>query len=66
MRSMRNRCRRNKDANEHDNYFPTLFVFEPQETTIEKERSRYLIDAEYITAHFHMLLNCDEAKPYNG
>ena len=64
--SMHTRCRRNKDGDEHSNYFPTLSVFEPQGTVIGRERSRYLTDAEYIAAHLHMLLNCEEVKPYIG
>ena len=63
---MRNRRRRNEDGDEHNNHFPTLSVFKPQGATIGKERSRYLMDVEYIAAHLHMLLNCDEVKPYIG
>lgn len=64
--SMRSRHRRNEDDDEHINHFPTLSVFEPQGTTIGRERSRYLTDAEYVAAHLHVLLNCDEVKPYIG
>ena len=64
--SMHTRCRRNKDGNDHINYFPTLSVFEPQGTAIGRERSRYLIDVEYVAAHLHVLLNYDEVKPYIG
>ena len=62
--SMRTRCRRNEDGDEHINHFPYLFVFEPQGTAIGRERSRYLTDVEYVVVHLHMLLNCDEVKPY--
>ena len=64
--SMRSRYRRNEDDDEHINHFSTLSVFEPQGTTIGRERSRYLTDAEYVAAHLHVLLNCDEVKPYIG
>ena len=64
--SMRSRCRRNEDDDEHINHFPTLSVFAPQGTAIGRERSRYLTDAEYVAAHLHVLLNCDEVKPYIG
>ena len=63
---MRNRCWRNEDDDEHNNHVPTLSVFEPQGTAIEKERSRYLTDRKYIATHLYMLLNCDEVKPYVG
>ena len=62
--SMRTRCRRNEDDDDHINYFPTLSVFAPQGIAIGRERSRYLIDTEYVVAHLHVLLNCDEVKPY--
>jgi len=64
--SMRSRCRRNEDDDGHINHFPTLSVFAPQGTAIGRERSRYLTDAEYVAAHLHVLLNCDEVKPYIG
>ena len=61
---MRNRCWRNEDVDEHDNYFPILSVLETLGTAIGKERSRYLTYVEYIVAYLHMLLNCDEVKLY--
>jgi len=64
--SMRTRCRRNEDGDDHINHFSTLSVFEQQGTTIGWERLKYLTDAEYVAAHLHMLLNCDEVKPYIG
>jgi len=64
--SMHTRCWRNEDGDEHNNHFLTLSLFEPQGTVIGKERSRYPIDAEYIIAYLHALLNCDEVKPYIG
>jgi len=64
--SMRARCRRNEDGDDHINHFSTLSVFEPQGTAIGGERSIYLTDAEYVTAYLHVLLNCDEVKPYIG
>ena len=64
--SMRTRCRSNEDDDDRINHFPTLSVFEPQGTAIGRERSRYLTDAEYITAHLHVLINYDEVKPYIG
>jgi len=63
---MHTRCRRNEGDDEHINHFPTLSVFAPQGTAIGKERSRYLTDAEYVVAHLHVLLNCEEVKPYLG
>ena len=63
---MRNSCRRNEDGDEHNNHFPTLCVFEQQGTAIGKDRSRYLINAEYIAAHLHVLFKCYEVKPYIG
>ena len=64
--SMRTRCRRNEGDDEHINHFLTLSVFAPQRTAIGKERSRYLTDAKYVAGHLHVLLNCDEIKPYIG
>jgi len=64
--SMRTRCRRNEDGDEHNNYFPILSMFELQGTAIGRERSRYLTYDEYIAAHLHVLLNCDEVKLYIG
>ena len=66
MLSIWTRCRGNEDGDEYNNYFPTLPVFELQETAIGRERSRYLTDVEYIAAYFHVLLNCEEVKPYIG
>jgi len=63
---MRSRCRRNEDGDEHNSHVQTLSVFELQGIVIGKERSRHLTDAEYIAAHLHVLLNCDEVKPYIG
>ena len=63
---MRSRCRRNEDDDEHINHFSTLSVFALQGTAIGRERSRYLTDAEYVAADLHVLLNCDEVKPYIG
>jgi len=61
------RCRRNEDGDEHNNLVLTLYLFEVQGTASGKERSRYFTDAEYIApAHLHVLLNCDEVKPYIG
>ena len=64
--SIRTRCRRNEDGDEHINYFPTLSVFAPQGTAIGRERSRYLTDVEYVATRLHVLLNCDEVKAYVG
>jgi len=41
-------------------------VFEPQKTAIGRKRSRYLTDVKYTVSHLHVLLNCDEVKPYIG
>jgi len=62
--SLCTRCRRNDDGDEHINHCPTLFVFESQGTAIGRKISRYLTDVEYVTVHLHILLNCDEVKPY--
>ena len=63
---MHTRYRRNEDGDEHINHFPTLSVFEPQGTAIGRERSKYITNAEYVAAHLHVLLNCEEVKPYIG
>jgi len=61
---MRTKFCRSEDDDEHNNHFPTLYVFELQRTTIGKERARYLIYVEYIATDLYVLLNYDELKPY--
>ncbi|XP_057418581.1 uncharacterized protein LOC130712785 [Lotus japonicus] len=64
VQSARNRVGRN-DAGSHDDVDPqNLSIFSHPGRTAGTSRSRYLTDMESAVAHLHILLNCDEVKPF--
>ncbi|XP_057439916.1 uncharacterized protein LOC130731673 [Lotus japonicus] len=64
VQSARNRVGRN-DAGSHDDVDPqNLSIFSHPGRTAGTSRSRYLTDMESAAAHLHILLNCDEVKPF--
>ena len=43
---------------------PTLSVFNPSGRTYDLESTRWLDDKEVAAAQLHVLINCDDVKPF--
>ncbi|XP_058731844.1 uncharacterized protein LOC131603526 isoform X1 [Vicia villosa] len=55
---------RNDPRPDHENSQPTLSVFSKCGRPSGKSRDYWVIDKEWKSAHVHILINCDEVKPY--
>ncbi|KAK2436720.1 hypothetical protein QL285_021692 [Trifolium repens] len=55
---------RNNPQSDHDNVHPALSILSKCGRPSGKSQVYWLIDDEWKSAHVHVLINCDEVKPY--